>query len=203
MIVKRFLVGILLFNSLILVAEEGTDTTKYCIHENCSIAIDLLNTCDSCLIIVGPELFDYSRIETEIEKAVLKLLWDSKVSNYRRITVGPLQMNYLFIEEYSDSGGPMIDSMFSLDFQVEVLLRFIDLFQCPDLYDSNNYYNLAQKYNSGSCLHNDCYTSSVISLKSEWTYYEFGNYLYVRMKDKHCFYEEDNTKHVFDLFINK
>lgn len=203
MMVKGFLVGILLFKSLLLAAEEGTDSTKYCIHENCSIAIDLLNTCDSCLIIVGPELFDYSRIETDIEKVVLKLLWASKVSNYKRITVGPLQMNYLFVQEYSDFGEPIIDSMFSLDFQTEVLLRFIDSCHCAGFYDSSNYRDLAQKYNSGRCLYNGCYTSSEISLKSEWTYYEFGNYLYVRMKDRNCFYEEDNNEHLFDSFINK
>ena len=97
----------------------------------------------------------------------------------------------------------LIHSMFSLDFQTEVLLRFIDSCHCAGFYDSSNYRDLAQKYNSGRCLYNGCYTSSEISLKSEWTYYEFGNYLYVRMKDRNCFYEEDNNEHLFESFINK
>ena len=62
--------------------------------------------------------------KTDIEKAVLKLLWGSKVSNFRRITVGPLQMNYLFLKEYSECGELTMDRMFSLDFQIQTLMRF-------------------------------------------------------------------------------
>ena len=195
MMVKRFLVGILLFNSLTLSAKAGTDSTKYCVHENCSIAMDLLNTCDSCLIIVGPELFDYSIIETDIEKAVLKLLWGSKVSNFRRITVGPLQMNYLFLQEYSECDEITMDRMFNLDFQIQTLIRFIDSSPCVDLINVNSYYFLSQKYNSGSCSYNDCYTTSREALNRSWTYYEFGQYLYDRIKQGYCFYERDDPQH--------
>jgi hypothetical protein len=196
---RLFLVVILLFDSFILSSHEAPKFAKYCNHENCSIAIELLLKCDSCLIIVGPELFDYSSIETDIEKVVLKILWGSEVTNFQKITFGPLQMNYTFIREYSDFTKTTIDEMFSLDFQIDVLLRFIRLGQCFNSANTYRYYFLSQKYNSGNCYYSGCYNSSDVSSKNEWTYYEFGNYLYNRIKHKKCLYEnKKNDLHPFE-----
>lgn len=188
---RQFLVGILLFSSFTIKSYETPILTKYCNHINCSIAIQLLNKCDSCLIIVGPELFDFSSLETDIEKVVLNILWGSEIINYQKITFGPFQMNYRFIQEYSDINNITIDEMFSIDFQIHVLARFIQLGPCFDLANTYRYYFLSQKYNSGNCLYSGCYNSSDISLKNEWTYYEFGDYLYNTIKHKRCFYEND------------
>jgi len=188
---RQFLAGILLFNSFMLKSLEAPILIKPCDHTNCSIAIKLLNKCDSCLIIVAPELFDHSSLETDIEKIVLNILWGSEITNYQKITFGPFQMNYRFIEKYSDTENVTIDEMFSIDFQIHVLLRFIQLGHCFDLANSNRYYFLSQKYNSGNCLYNGCYNSSDVSLKNKWTYYEFGNSLYDTIKHEGCFYEND------------
>lgn len=186
--VRRYLVGILFCKSLSLSAFNDSDSARYCLHANCLMAFKVLEECDSCLIIVAPELFDYSIIENKLERAVLELQFG--YNYFDKITFGPLQMNYEFIRDYSSDTTIDLESLFSLNYQLKVLKEFITT---DNFVPMHRYYFLSQKYNSGIYFYNDCYRHSKISRNREWTYYEFGVYLYRNILYNYCFYAARGT----------